>query len=77
MSITNIIIFVVVWLFCGVISWGLMYAFFSRKWPTLPESRVSHVVTGAIFGPVSLGSAIIWLAAKNGVTGAFKYGFKL
>lgn len=77
MSIANIIIIGAAWLFCGVISWGLMYAYFSRKWPTLTESRVPHVVLGAIFGPVMLLTGIYFLVSVNGRADTFKYGFKL
>jgi hypothetical protein len=64
------------WLASGVLQWGLMYAYFTRKYPNLPEARTSHIWF-AFTGPMALLSALACLLKFNGFKKAFMYGFKL
>jgi hypothetical protein len=69
-------IVVIMWLACGVIQWGLMYAFFTGKYQNMPESRVSHIFL-ILSGPMGLLAALSTLWIHNGFKKAFMYGFKL
>ena len=63
----------VIWLFCGILAYGLTYAYFFRQFPR--EKRISHAWLIPL-GPCGL-VAILWVLAKNEKWGMFKYGFKL
>lgn len=61
-----------VWLICGIVAYGLTFAFFQKKWPTLAEEtywsdfRLALLV--GIIGPFGI--------AMNVVMGNVRHGFK-
>lgn len=69
-----VIIFVVVWFACGTLAYGLTFAYFQRKWPSIANLENQRSVDrGFAFlvsfcGPFGLIVAII----QSG----FKYGLK-
>ncbi len=69
-------ILIIGWLGAGLLAWGLNYAYFSRKWPELQETRTRHILW-MLGGPGSLMGCLFFLAEKNGRRRIFKYGFKL
>ena len=70
------IFLIVVWIIAGFLDYGLMYAFFSRRFPSIYQSRAYHIRMG-ILGPISLAGGIATLILENGVKHVFRYGFKL
>lgn len=66
------IIFSIVWVVCGVLSYGAYFAFFQRNFPNLAEYRRRQDRIGAfvygILGPFGLFAI--------GTTSWFKHGFK-
>lgn len=72
----NIYIFTVIWFLCGFIGYGLMYAYFVRKYAMIKQKRTDDILL-AIFGPIDLAVSLYFLYVKNGFTKMFKYGFKL
>ena len=73
---TIIFIFVISYIVCGVIAYGLSYAYFKREYPTLPESKLENI-TLIPFGYISLIVILHFLWQENGPKNIFKYGFKL
>ena len=71
-----IIIFLCIHFACGIIAYGLSYAYFSRKWPKLPEYRRDNLYH-VPFGFIALIGLLGCLYKENGLKGIFKYGFKL
>lgn len=68
------IIFVVIWFACGTLAYGLTFAYFQRKWPSIAnfgnQRSVDRIFSLFMFfyGPFGLIVAII----QSG----FKYGLK-
>ena len=53
-----------------------MYAYFSREFPSIYESRTKHIFL-TVFGPIALLGSVAFLCEVNGIRDAFKHGFKL
>lgn len=70
------IIMVIIWLISGILNWGLVYAYFSREFPSIYESRTKHIFL-TVFGPIALLGSVAFLCEVNGIRDAFKHGFKL
>jgi hypothetical protein len=62
----------IVWIVCGVIEYGVSFAYFQRRWPRIAErdywDDLMQSVCWALFGPFSL-LATFW-------SGTWGYGFK-
>ena len=70
------IFLIVAWITAGFLDYGLMYAYFSRRFPSIYQSRAHHIRMG-ILGPISLVGGLTILILENGLKHAFRYGFKL
>ena len=70
------IIMGIIWLISGILNWGLMYAYFSREYPSIYEARTSHIFF-TVLGPMALLGTVAFLCTVNGIRDAFKHGFKL
>lgn len=61
-----------VWLICGILAYGLTFAYFQRRWPTLAEegywSDFSLALLMGAIGPFGIG--------MNLLMGRVRYGFK-
>ena len=66
----------ILWFLFGLMGYGLVYAFFVRKFPYLTESRVRNLLL-ACLGPLNFLAVLIFLTRANGIRRMFKYGFKL
>lgn len=69
---------IIVWIVCGVLHYGLNFAYFQRRFPTLDEdehkSDKKDALLFSIGGPITLISFIIFL--RNGGNKISDYGFK-
>ncbi len=68
---TVIFLIVAVWAACGVFAYGLAFAFFQRKWPSLAEldhwgDRGFAVFVG-VMGPIGLG--VSYFCGERGAFG--------
>ena len=64
----------IAWLACGIVGYGLTYAFFKRNWPMLDEPRFNDAWL-ILFGPCAIAGLVPTLIRCNGWRKAFKYGF--
>jgi hypothetical protein len=71
MMMTWILLFV--WLACGIVNYGLMFAYFQRKFPSIADeqywSDVTFATTAVVTGPICLLASLV-------VCEPFRYGFK-
>jgi len=68
-----IIIGIALWVICGVLSYGITFAFYQKQFPTIAkehyDAHKSFATKMAMFGPINLLAALI-------VYGGYKHGFK-
>ena len=70
--------FILFWVACGVLSHGMMLAYFQREWSMLAEESykgdfISSLIP-ALFGPGGLAASVVFLITMGC---NFKHGFKL
>ncbi len=65
-------IFVILWIICGIIHYGLWFAHFQRSYPNIAKNRYkTDMMIGAIttlLGPIALSATLL--------CGFYKQGFK-
>ena len=70
---TRIEVFIVLWIMCGILHYGLWFAHFQRKYHTEANERYNSDmflgISTAFLGPIALFSTLLG--------GLYKYGFKL
>jgi len=64
-------IFVGIWVLCGVISYGLSFAWYQRNWPLSAKERywrdMADCALLSLFGPISLATFLVhtlWFPQK-------------
>lgn len=73
------VIFTLMWLISGVLTYGILFAFFQRRYPLISERDYKIDMTisfamGLLLGPVGLGCVLI--AVKYNKHGPKFYGLK-
>jgi len=73
-------LFIILWLICGFISYGLQFAYFQRRWPTLAKKyykkdMIEELCLDIPLGAIALLGTIIFQLIETGTVG--KYGFKI
>lgn len=67
---------VLLWFVCGFLCYGLSYAYFKNKWPSLKESRTPHLFE-ILAGPLALVAFIIFAWRTIGFKNILRYGFEI
>ncbi len=61
-----------VWLICGILAYGLTFAYFQRQYPTLAETEYESdfrfALSAGMAGPIGLGVCLL--------SGDWRHGFK-
>lgn len=72
---------IIVWIICGVISYGINFAYYQRKWPSIAQEgyREDMIFCAGIslLGPANLLGSIVLFWHRNGFRHIFMYGFKI
>ena len=70
--IVEMVFFALFWLACGVIDYGLIFAYFQREYPSLAEEDYCKHIFNALLGiPFGLAALL-----SSCTLGYYKHGFK-
>jgi len=67
------IIFIIFWVICGVIHYGVVFAYLQKEYPFIAENNLKadrrFALVTSLFGPIAL--------IVDAISGSFKHGFRL